>query len=59
MQKAKKEDFKVEEELRSQKAKYEETSEDVYRRMQDVRITQDTLDHHTANDGEDQRGRGR
>ena len=36
MQKAKKEDFKVEEELRSQKAKYEETSEDVYRRMQDV-----------------------
>lgn len=37
MQKAKKEDFRVEEELRSQKAKYEETSEDVYRRMQDVR----------------------
>ena len=36
MQKAKKEDFKAEEELRSQKAKYEETSEDVYRRMQDV-----------------------
>lgn len=36
MQKAKKEDFKVEEELRSQKAKYEESSEDVYRRMQDV-----------------------
>lgn len=36
MQKAKKEDFRVEEELRSQKAKYEETSEDVYRRMQDV-----------------------
>ena len=36
MQKAKKEDFRLEEELRSQKAKYEETSEDVYRRMQDV-----------------------
>lgn len=38
MQKAKKEDFRVEEELRAQKAKYEETSEDVYRRMQDVGI---------------------
>lgn len=36
MQKAKREDFRVEEELRVQKAKYEETSEDVYRRMQDV-----------------------
>ena len=36
MQKAKKEDFRVEEELRAQKAKYEESSEDVYRRMQDV-----------------------
>lgn len=36
MQKAKKEDFRVEEELRSQKAKYEETNEDVYRRMQDI-----------------------
>ena len=31
MQKAKKEDFRVEEELRAQKAKYEESSEDVYR----------------------------
>ncbi len=39
MQKVKKEDFRVEEELRSQKAKYEETSEDVYRRMQDVSKT--------------------
>lgn len=38
MQKAKREDFQVEEELRIQKAKYEETNEDVYRRMQDVRI---------------------
>lgn len=37
MQKAKNEDFRVEEELRAQKAKYEETSEDVFRRMQDVR----------------------
>ncbi|KAF2263900.1 BAR-domain-containing protein [Lojkania enalia] len=37
MAKAKKEDFRVEEELRSQKAKYEESSEDVYRRMQDVK----------------------
>ncbi|KAF2005518.1 BAR-domain-containing protein [Amniculicola lignicola CBS 123094] len=37
MEKAKKEDFRVEEELRSQKAKYEESSEDVYRRMQDIK----------------------
>lgn len=37
MQKAKKEDFRVEEELRSQKAKYEEASDDVYRRMQDIK----------------------
>lgn len=37
MQKAKKEDFRVEEELRSQKAKYEEASEDVYRRMEEVK----------------------
>jgi hypothetical protein len=36
MQKVKKEDFRVEEDLRIQKAKYEETSEDVFRRMQDV-----------------------
>lgn len=36
MQKAKKEDYKTEEELRSQKAKYEESTEDVYRRMQDI-----------------------
>lgn len=38
MQKAKNEDFRVEEELRAQKAKYEEMSEDVLRRMQDVRV---------------------
>ncbi|KAI9844326.1 MAG: hypothetical protein M1837_005630 [Sclerophora amabilis] len=37
MQKARREDFRVEEELRSQKAKYEESSEDVYRRMQDIK----------------------
>lgn len=37
MQKAKKEDFRSEEELRSQKAKYEESSEDVFRRMQDIK----------------------
>ncbi|KAH8702493.1 BAR domain protein [Talaromyces proteolyticus] len=36
MQKAKKEDFRVEEELRTQKVKYEETSDDVYRRMVDI-----------------------
>lgn len=39
MQKAKREDFQVEEELRIQKAKYEETNEEVYRRMQDVSYT--------------------
>ena len=37
LQKAKREDFRVEEELRSQKAKYEEASDDVYRRMQDIK----------------------
>lgn len=37
MQKSKKEDFRMEEELRSQKAKYEESNEDVYRRMQDIK----------------------
>jgi len=37
MQKAKKEDFRVEEELRSQKAKYEETEDDVLRRMQEIK----------------------
>jgi UDP-2,3-diacylglucosamine pyrophosphatase LpxH len=37
MQKSKKEDFRMEEELRSQKAKYEESSEDVYRRMLDIK----------------------
>lgn len=37
MQKSKKEDYKMEEELRSQKAKYEESSEEVYRRMLDIK----------------------
>jgi hypothetical protein len=37
MQKAKREDFRVEEELRSQKAKYEESNDDVYRRMEDIK----------------------
>jgi hypothetical protein len=37
VQKMKKEDFRMEEELRSQKAKYEESSEDVYRRMLDIK----------------------
>lgn len=59
MQKAKREDFKVEEELRSQKAKYEETSEDVYRRMQDVSIRPGFPDQYKADDCKDQRGRGR
>ncbi|KAF2755887.1 BAR-domain-containing protein [Pseudovirgaria hyperparasitica] len=37
MQKAKKEDYRTEEELRSQKAKYEESSDEVLRRMQDIK----------------------
>ncbi|RHZ52321.1 BAR domain protein [Aspergillus thermomutatus] len=37
MQKAKKEDFRVEEELRTQKVKYEEANEDVFRRMYDIK----------------------
>lgn len=37
MQKAKREDFRVEEELRSQKLKYEEANDDVLRRMQDIK----------------------
>lgn len=37
MQKSKKEDFRMEEELRAQKAKYEETSDEVFRRMQDIK----------------------
>ena len=37
MQKAKKEDFRNEEELRSQRAKYEEAEDDVHRRMYEIR----------------------
>ncbi|KAI0003575.1 BAR-domain-containing protein [Xylariaceae sp. FL0662B] len=37
MHKAKKEDFRLEDELRASKAKYEESSEDVFRRMQDIK----------------------
>jgi hypothetical protein len=37
LQKSKREDFRAEEELRSQKAKYEESNEDVYRRMFDIK----------------------
>ena len=37
MQKAKRDDFRLEEEQRGAKAKYEESSEDVLRRMQDIR----------------------
>lgn len=37
MQKAKREDFRLEDELRASKAKYEESSEDVYRRMMDIK----------------------
>ncbi|KAK2839276.1 hypothetical protein FQN49_006301 [Arthroderma sp. PD_2] len=37
MQKARREDFRVEEELRSQKLKYEEANEEVLRRMQDIK----------------------
>lgn len=45
MQKVKKEDFRVEEELRAQKAKYEESSEDVFRRMQDIKEAEMDLVH--------------
>ncbi|KAK4207755.1 hypothetical protein QBC37DRAFT_379756 [Rhypophila decipiens] len=37
MQKARRDDFRIEEEQRAAKAKYEESSEDVVRRMQDIR----------------------
>jgi len=36
VQKAKKEDYKTEDDLRTQKAKFEESQDDVYRRMQDI-----------------------
>ncbi|KAB5550798.1 hypothetical protein GE09DRAFT_150106 [Coniochaeta sp. 2T2.1] len=37
MQKARRDDFRIEEEMRTNKAKYEESSEDVLRRMQDIK----------------------
>ena len=37
MQRSKKEDYRMEEELRSQKAKYEESNEEVHRRMLDIK----------------------
>lgn len=37
MEKIKRDDFRTEEELRTQRAKYEEASEDVHRRMMDVK----------------------
>lgn len=37
MQKVKRDDYRLEEELRTAKAKYEESSEDVVRRMQDIK----------------------
>lgn len=36
MQKQKREDFRVEEELRAMRIKYEESNEDVHRRMGDI-----------------------
>ncbi|EFX02275.1 bar domain containing protein [Grosmannia clavigera kw1407] len=37
MQKAKRDDFRIEEELRTNRAKYEESNEDIMRRMQDIK----------------------
>lgn len=37
LERQKKEDFRVEEELRNARAKFDEASEDVYRRMQDIK----------------------
>ena len=37
MSKARREDFRVEEEVRTNRAKFEESEEDVYRRMQDIK----------------------
>lgn len=37
MQKAKRDDFRIEEELRTNRAKYEESNEDILRRMQDIK----------------------
>lgn len=40
-QKARKEDFRIEEELRTARAKFEESSEDVARRMQDIKESEE------------------
>jgi hypothetical protein len=40
-QKARREDFRIEEELRSARAKFEESSEDVVRRMQDIKDSEE------------------
>ena len=37
LERQKKEDFRVEEELRSARVKFDEISDDVYRRMQDIK----------------------
>ncbi|KAL9041857.1 MAG: hypothetical protein Q9214_003964 [Letrouitia sp. 1 TL-2023] len=59
MQKAKKEDFRMEEELRVQKAKYEETSEDVFRRMQDVLRKSNNVSSQTDSYDQDSRKNSR
>lgn len=49
MQKSKKEDYKLEEDLRAQKQKYEETYEDVVRRMLDIKEAEaDSINDLTA-----------
>ena len=49
MQKQKKEDFRVEDELRSQRIKYEESNEDVTRRMGDIQEAEaDTMEDLSA-----------
>lgn len=40
LERQKKEDFRVEEELRNARAKFEETTDDVHRRMQDIKDTE-------------------
>ncbi|RPA87310.1 BAR-domain-containing protein [Ascobolus immersus RN42] len=45
MQKQKREDFRVEEELRAQRVKFEESQEDVQRRMNDIQENENELIH--------------
>lgn len=40
LERQKKEDFRVEEELRNARAKFDETTDDVYRRMHDIKETE-------------------